>query len=350
MREKTTRLESDFAARVPRNRVRAAAAGVGIVALVAAATAWAGTIIGTPTGDVLKGSQRNDKIYGKAGNDRLYGYGGKDLLVGGPGADLLACGSGRDVAIADKSDTVKGCEVVKGLPKPPPSPPPPSDEGGLYIALGTSISAGIGASTATKAWVSLYFGYLASNGSGVTRLSNIAQPGVTSDQIRRFQLPSAVASIDRPSDTLRVTIDVGSNDILHLSSCDHPNDPACPVAGNVRTILKTLNDALARDPGNETVQVMEYYNWEIGTPRESANRARLLGSDLKIDCSGTGLALGLNDLIHCIALEQSAVPVDVLPAFDAGGAALLDVDHLHPNDAGYLAIAKAFGGAVERTP
>jgi hypothetical protein len=184
----------------------------------------------------------------------------------------------------------------------------------------------------------------------VARLSNIAQPGVTSDQIRRSQLPSAVASIDSPSDTLRVTIDVGSNDILNLSSCDHPNDPACPVAGNVRTILKTLNDALARDPGNETVQIMEYYNWEIGTPRESANRARLLGTDLKIDCSGTGLALGLNDLIHCIALEEGAVPVDVLPAFDVAGGAFMDVDHLHSNDAGYLAIAKVFGGAVERAP
>jgi lysophospholipase L1-like esterase len=334
--------------RVSRHRVAPAVAGVVSVAMLAAGAARAVTIVGSPKGDVLKGSAHADRIYGKAGNDRLYGYGGNDVLVGGAGADVLACGSGRDVAIADKSDTIKGCEVVKGLPKPPP---PPSDEsGGLYIALGTSISAGLGASTATKTWVWLYFGYLASNGSGVARLSNLARPGVTTDEIRRGQLLSAIALIDSPSDTLRVTIDGGSNDILNLSSCDHPSDPACPVAGNLRTILRTLNEALARDPGDETIQILEYYNWEIGTPKESANRERLLGSDLKVDCSGTGLALGLNDLIHCIALEQSAVPVEVLPAFDAGGAAFLDVDHLHPDDAGYLAIAKAFGGAVERAP
>lgn len=329
------------------------------MATLAVGAARAVTIVGSPKGDVLKGSAHADKLYGNAGNDRLYGYGGNDLLVGGAGndllvggagADVLACGSGRDVAIADKSDTIKGCEVVKGLPKPPPPPPPSDESGALYIALGTSISAGIGASTFTKTWVSLYFGYLASNGSGVARLSNLARPGVTSDEIRTGQLPSVVSLIDLPSDTLRVTIDAGSNDILNLSSCDHPNDPACPVAGNLRTILRTLNDALARDPGDETVQIMEYYNWEIGTPRESANRARLLGNDLKIDCSGTGLALGLNDLIHCIALEENATPVDVLPAFDAAGAAFLGVDHLHPNDAGHLAIAKAFGGAVERKP
>ena len=95
---------------------------------------------------------------------------------------------------------------------------------------------------------------------------------------------------------------------------------------------------------------MEYFNVQIGTPDESAYRLRLLGDDLKIDCSGTGRALGLNDLIHCIALEQNAIPVDVLPAFDAAapaGLAYIGPDHIHPNDAGYLAIAKAFGGAVE---
>jgi lysophospholipase L1-like esterase len=329
-------------------RVATAFAGLVGAALLAAGAARAVTIVGSPKGDVLRGTAHADKLYGKAGNDRLYGNEGNDLLVGGAGADLLACGAGRDVAIADRRDTVRGCEIVKGLHE---LPPPPSDEdGGLYVALGTSISAGLGASTATKPWVWLYFGYLGSNGSGVTRLSNIAQPGVTSDEIRQLQLPRAVALIDQPSDTARVTIDAGSNDILILSSCDHPSDPACPVAANIRTILKTLSEALARDLGDETIQIMEYYNWEIGTPREGANRVRLLGNDLKIDCSATGRSLGLNDLIHCIALEQGAVPVDVLPVFDAGGVAFLDVDHLHPNDAGYLAIAKAFGGAVERAP
>jgi lysophospholipase L1-like esterase len=322
-----------------RHRLVAAPAVVAALLLLAAGVAQAVTIVGTPKGDVLKGTARADKLYGKAGNDRLYGFAGNDLLVGGAGADVLDCGGGRDIAVADKGDKVKGCEIVKGLPKPRPPPA----EGGLYIALGTSISAGLGASTSAKSWVSLYFGYLRTNGSGVTRLSNLARPGVTSDEIRRFQLPSAVASIDLPSDTVRVTIDAGSNDILNLSSCDHPSDPACPVAANLRTILKTLNEALARDSGDETLQIMAYYNWAIRTPQESANRVRLLGDDLKIDCSGTGRALGLNDLIHCIALEEQAVPVEVLPAFDAAGTSFLDVDHLHPNDAGYLAIARAFG-------
>ena len=329
------------------NRVAVAAAGVAIVAMLAAGVAWAGTIVGTPKGDVLRGSPLNDKIYGKAGNDRLYGYGGSDLLVGGPGADLLACGAGRDVAIADKKDKVgKDCEVVKGQPPvspPPPSPPP--DNSGLYIALGASAAAGVGASVPSKGWVNLYFGYLASNGSGVTKLENLARAGDTTTDLRTRQVPGAVSLIDGSSDTLRVTIGIGRNDI-----CVGANDPGCPVGDNLRAIFTTLKEALARDPGDETIQIMEWYNSDIATEQESATRTYLLGSDRKVDCSGTGSALGFNDLIHCIALENNALPVDVLPAFDAAGVNFLADDHFHPNDAGHLAIARAFGGAVERTP
>jgi lysophospholipase L1-like esterase len=339
--------------RITRKRIAFLAALVTVIVAGGAAYAL------SPKGLVVKGTAHADKLYGKSGNDRLYGYAGNDLLVGGagddllvggPGADTLNCGPGRDTAIADKSDTIKGCEVVKGLPPPIPPPagtPPSATPSGLYLAVGTSISAGSGASSEKKAWVSLFDGYLSSNGTGVTMLTNLATPGITSAGVVRSELPGAVAAIDDPaSDTLRVTIDVGSNDIITLGACDHPNDPGCPFAGNLKVILGTLNAALARDPGDETVQILEYYNWKIGTPEEIANRIRLLGDDLKIDCSGTGRALGLNDIIHCTALSYGMVPIDVLPAFDVAGTAFLDADHLHPNDAGHLAIAKAFGGAA----
>lgn len=310
--------------------------------LLAAGVAWAGTIAGTPRADVLRGTPRNDKIYGKAGNDRLYGYGGRDVLVGGPGADLLSCGRGRDVAIADRRDKVrKDCEVVRGRPKPKPTPPPPVRREGLYVALGDSISEGIGASAPPKSWVRLYFNHLASSGSGVTRLENLAFRGHTTTDLRTSRLPRAVSIIDDTDDTLRVTINIGVND-----ACPTPSDPQCPVADNLRAILTTLNEALARDPGDETVQIMEYYNSQVGTPEESARRAYLLGSDLEVDCSGTGGAVGLNDLIRCIGLEKGAAPVDVLPAFDAGGVSFLAADHSHPSDAGHRAIAEAFGGAA----
>src|SRR4029077_7747367 len=94
------------------------------------------------------------------------------------------------------------------------------------------------------------------------------------------------------------------------------NEPGCAFAGNLRAILNAVSTALASDPGKEVVQVLEYYNSGIGTANASEQRVELLGTDGKIDCSGTGTALGLNDLIHCISIEQGATPIVVLPIFD----------------------------------
>jgi hypothetical protein len=221
---------------------------------------------------------------------------------------------------------------------------------GLYIALGTSVSVGEGASSVNKSFVRLYYGYLQSNGSGVTDLANVASSGFTTTNIRNLQLPNAVASIDDPStDTKAVTINFGLNDLRFDAKCETASAPACPLAGNLRAILTTLNTALATDPGDESIQEMDSYNPDIGTPLESDTRQLLLGSDGKVDCSGTGAALGVNDLSHCISLEQGAKPVDVLPIFDAAGPEFIASDHIHPSDAGHLAIAKAFGGAATPT-
>ena len=61
----------------------------------------------------------------------------------------------------------KDCEVVRGRPKPKPKPPPPTRREGLYIALGDSISEGIGASAPPRSWVRLFFNHLAASGSGL---------------------------------------------------------------------------------------------------------------------------------------------------------------------------------------
>jgi lysophospholipase L1-like esterase len=221
---------------------------------------------------------------------------------------------------------------------------------GLYVAVGDSITAGLGASSVYKSWVELYYGYLQSNGSGVADLVNLGRAGDTSTDLRSQKLGRAVADIDdTSSDTKAVTIDIGINDFPLDPNCPTANAPACPLTANLRATLSALNTALANDPGDETVQVMEYYNPDIGTSNESATRQLLLGSDGKVDCSGAGAAQGLNDLIHCIGIELGARPIDVLAIFDAAGEAFLAADHVHPSDAGHLAIAKAFGGAATPT-
>jgi len=228
---------------------------------------------------------------------------------------------------------------------------PSAQPRGLYVALGDSISGGTGASTPTKGWVQLYYGYLQSTGK-VADLYALALNGATSTDLRS-RMHFAITAIKASSDTKVVTIEIGFND-LHgsgLKCLRGANEPGCAFAGNLRAILKTVNGALADDPGKEIVQVMEYYNSAIGTSNASEQRAELLGSDGKIDCAGTGSALGLNDLIHCISIEQGATPIDVLPIFDKGGKAFVVeiAGGEHPSDAGHRAIAKAFGGAATPT-
>src|SRR4051794_5178976 len=221
---------------------------------------------------------------------------------------------------------------------------------GLYVAVGDSISAGIGASTVYKGWVQLSFGYLQTNGSGVTEVVNLAQAGKTSADLRTDQLGRAVADInDTASDTKAVTVNIGVNDLHVDANCPTANASACPFEGNLRAILSALKTALAGDGGDETVQVMEYYNADTATPNESATRQLLLGSDGKVDCAGTGVAQGLNDIIHCVSSEQGAATIDLLPIFATAGVAFLAPDHSHPSDAGHLAIAQAFGGAATPT-
>src|SRR6476661_9020082 len=181
-----------------------------------------------------------------------------------------------------------------------------AEQGGLYVALGDSIAAGFGATTRTKSYVELYYGYLQSNGSGVTEVLNLSLAGATAADLKDTKLGPAVAAINAPSDTKAITVDIGLNDILRDPNCPTANASTCPFADNLRAVLTALNTALSSDPGGATVQANEYYNPAIGTPNASATRQLLLGSDGKIDCSGTGATLGLNDLIHCISIEQRA--------------------------------------------
>ena len=221
---------------------------------------------------------------------------------------------------------------------------------GLYVALGDSISGGWGASSPQRSWVQLYYGYLQKS-RNVTDLYTLALNGATSADLRSREY-FALNAIRAKSDTKVVTIDIGINDVHGgggLECLRGANEPGCAFTGNLRAILKAVNRALATDPGKEVVQVMQYYNAGIGTPKASEQRKELLGTDGKVDCAGTGTALGLNDLIHCISIEQGATPIDVLPIFDKAGKAFLAGDQKHPNDAGHRAIAKAFGGAATPT-
>ena len=98
--------------------------------ILAAGTAAAATITGTPGGDALHGTPQADTIYGYGGADLIRGYGTADNLygggetgwgdkvLGGTGADLILGQDGRDALYGEGGgDDVRGgnrSDLVEG--------------------------------------------------------------------------------------------------------------------------------------------------------------------------------------------------------------------------------------------
>jgi lysophospholipase L1-like esterase len=219
----------------------------------------------------------------------------------------------------------------------------PGADASLYLALGDSVSTGGGAA-AGRGFVDLYQAYLRSSGRS-DALTNLAVGGDTSSSMRYpgGQLDRALAAIDAPSDTGVLTLDIGGNDGSYGQCPNGFSSAPCPFGANYAAIVGALATALANDPGDETFQVMQYYNPANGTGSTTEERYNLglLGSDARVDCAGTGAQLGLNDLIACIGRDHGAVAVDTYPTFKAHGQAVM-ADSLHPNEVGHAYIACLF--------
>lgn len=212
---------------------------------------------------------------------------------------------------------------------------------GLYVALGDSTAVGFNATDfATRGYVPLFGRYLGDPAhGGVDDVRNRSRFGESSTTARTEQLHEAIDDIDGPTDTKVVTVEIGIND-RWFDCPDGFNTPSCPYASNLSAILDGLQGALDRDPGDEELLVLEYFNPILGTDPVAQRwwDDRLLGSDGVVDCAATGPMLGYNDLTACIAVRKGAVPIDPYPLFKAQGNSDLD-GQTHPSDAGHAALA-----------
>jgi lysophospholipase L1-like esterase len=244
-------------------------------------------------------------------------------------------------------------------------PPQPA----VYLALGDSVAAGIGASSSETGYVAVLHDTLtdARNcGEGEAlgcRLSlvSMAVPGATTTSLigragESSQLSDAVALLrarnsDRPpvDDVKLVTLTIGGNDVFGpvLGACaGDPGTELCQatiagrlalVAQNYDLILSALRTAAG---GDTTIAVMTYYN-----PLPACRLAPLSPLAEQVLEGGGGLAAGLNDIIRQSAARHGAVVVEtaavVGPDDLVGGT-----DCLHPDDSGHADIAAAFAEAV----
>ncbi|HEY7152230.1 MAG TPA: GDSL-type esterase/lipase family protein [Solirubrobacterales bacterium] len=314
-------------------------------------TSVASVLDGGPANDTVIGGRAVDTLIGGRGPDVLRGMSGDDRLLVHDGATDAAidCGAGTgdqaelDALPLDPNSAVKGCESRART------------GAGPYVALGDSLSVGYSASSPAKGYVGLLNSdYEAS--LGVNQLMDEGQAGASTTTLRdNGQLAAALADINAPSDAKAVTIDIGGFEAFFGGPCPgHWHQPnQCPVRANLAYIFGQLQAALASDPGNEPLVAMAYYNPASGKggSTEASYDTTLIGTNHQIGCSDTGAKVGLNDVIYQEAGKLGIPVADPYPAFKQHGQAYMsqtDSLHVHPNDAGYAAIAQAFQAAKER--
>jgi lysophospholipase L1-like esterase len=245
-------------------------------------------------------------------------------------------------------------------------PPQPA----LYLALGDSVAAGIGASQPTQnGYVALVYDMLTGArhcGRGEALgcrldLLNLAVPGATTTTLigrpgQASQLAEAVAQLEAragsptPVDDVRlVTLTIGGNDLYWpvLEACaGSPAAEACRttiarqlrlVAANYDVILPALREAAG---DSTTIAVMTYYN-----PLPACQFAFLADLAGQVLEGGGGIPHGLNDIIREAAARHGALVAETLRIIGTedlvGGP-----DCLHPDDSGHADIAAAFAAAV----
>ena len=178
--------------------------------------------------------------------------------------------------------------------------------GPLWIALGDSMTQGIGASAFDRGWVGQLQRRFADEGDPI-RVVNLSMSGARVRDVLDLQLPELrrlVATGERP---VLVTVLIGSNDIFRRSYRN-----ALPEA---------FEELLAALPAGAVVANLPNPN------------------------SGAQL---INDAIHRAVAERQLVLAEMRRPDTTSWRGRLAPDHFHPNDQGYALIAGVFGDAVER--
>ncbi len=234
---------------------------------------------------------------------------------------------------------------------------------GIYIALGDSLSEGVGASqAAATGFVPLVHDSLGSE----FELFNLGHSGDTSQQLLDHgHLDRAVAEIeerngngDASDDVKLVTLEIGGNDLLRLyfslvrtgicpdvatslskAECSDALTSAFDdFEPNLAATLDRLRDA---DPSLRII-LLTLYN-----PFSHLGALGELG-DLSLEGRpNTPFPDGLNDLIRAASERNDVVLADVYPQFQGKTQVLISSDFIHPNDAGYRVIADTVVEAID---
>jgi lysophospholipase L1-like esterase len=289
------------------------------------------------------------------------------LLTGVLAALVIACGSGEDnegsstrtatPTSAEPEATRTAAPRTRTPTSTPAAAATPSPDAPLYIALGNSLSAGVGATDReATAFVPLVHQAL---GPGVA-LMNLGHSGDDSEElIEHGHLHTAIAEIGKRNgdtnpnnDVVLVTLEIGGNDLLDLyfdlvvpGTCPNVPEglkkPVCVEAlrdtldaftPNLRDTLQRLRQA----DSDLRIVLMTLYNPFSGS---TVTAFEPIGELALEGLPDTPFPEGLNDLVRAEAATAQVIVADLYPLFVGKGREYIAPDLIHPNDTGYRVIA-----------
>ncbi|MEZ5305832.1 MAG: GDSL-type esterase/lipase family protein [Pyrinomonadaceae bacterium] len=225
-----------------------------------------------------------------------------------------------------------------------------------YVAMGDSISFGIGASSVPNTWVSLYRDFLAIDLSNTVTLSNRAIPGQTSAQfLNALTNDSGLRSEVQNAEI--ITFNIGGNDLLAARAAYKAN-----VCGGVdgqdclRTALaqfRTNWDAIVveilalRPKSNVVLKTLDVYNPLVNLD-ENADTVPNDGGLTDLEAfkpylDAANLHIRDSAAAHGIALSRVYLKFNTVTGTrDAVATGLIASDNVHPNDFGHSQIADEF--------
>ncbi len=201
-----------------------------------------------------------------------------------------------------------------------------------YLAVGDSLSAGVGAIPATRGYPYLLYEQGVYDSMSNTRFANAAIPGATSQQVLGYQVPLATQAPFRPQ---VITMTVGGNDLLAILNGASFQGTLQTFQVNLNLILTQLCTQL---PGTRIYVGNLYSIQNFPVPTDQVVNA--------FNQVLAGVAGSVNAIQMCAGRIRVA---DIHAAFSGSQEGLLLINkngagqfEVHPSNAGHRAIAQAF--------